>query len=197
MTGLAILLLLFALAGGAAIVFLLRRARAETDGAGTRGAAGEGPPVSAQQLAALAQPYRTLLGEAAGIQQELADRAGTAPPVLRAEITEMAARMFHLLQRALPRARHGTQLAEFLLRLTPDAEEYAETNAEAEKIAAELGEFVEQMRRLRGKVYAILSNAASLQADRRLQTDLDGALSDVQALEEAMSEAVEESAYLP
>jgi|SRR5690625_770468 len=194
MTGLAILLLLFVLAGGAAIYWLLGRAREE---AARSAAEQQLPPVSAQQLAALAQPYRSLLGEAVTIQQEMASRAGSAPAVLKTEIGELSRRMFQLVERALPRARHGTQLTDFLLRLAPGEPEYDANSEEAEKIAAELREFVEQMRRLRGKVYGILSNAASLQADRRLQTDLEGALSDVQALEEAMSEAVEESTLLP
>src|SRR5690625_3006024 len=193
MTGLTILLLLFALAGGAAVYVLLRRAQQE---AGTTARDASEPAVSAQELAALAQPYRTLLGEAVSIQQEMAERANKAPDVLKVEITEMAARMHRLVQRALPRARHGTQLTEFLLRLTPGEEEHDHNRKEADRISGELTDFLERMRRLRGKTYAILSNASALQADQRLQADLDDALSDVQTLEEAMSEAVEESQFL-
>ncbi|HLR46930.1 MAG TPA: hypothetical protein VK092_07205, partial [Deinococcales bacterium] len=75
-------------------------------------------------------------------------------------------------------------------------EEHDHNRKEADRISGELTDFLERMRRLRGKTYAILSNASALQADQRLQADLDDALSDVQTLEEAMSEAVEESQFL-
>lgn len=188
-----LLLILIVLAGVAAIVWLLNRAREES----ARPALERGePPVSAQELSALALPYRTQLGEAVTIQQEVAARAEKAPAVLRTEIRELAQRMYLLVRRALPRAKHGTQLKDFLLRLSPEDAEYEANRREADAIETELNTFVEQMRRVRGKVYGILSNAASLQADRRLETDLKDALSDVQSLEEAMSEAVKESTFL-
>src|SRR5690625_5672379 len=119
------------------------------------------PPVTAQELGALSLLYRTQLGEAVTIQQEVAQRADTAPAVLKQEISELSQRMFMLVQRALPRARHGTQLQDFLLRLTPTDPEYARNRQEADGIEAELAQFVEHMRRVRGKVYGILSKAAS------------------------------------
>lgn len=194
MTGLLLLAMLFVVAGIFAIWWLLGRSKKEASASRFEQ---QLPPVAPQELSALAQPYKTLLGEAVTIQQEVAQRAETAPPVLKREIAEISQRMHQLVQRALPRARHGTQLTEFVLRLTPDDPEYDANRNEAAQIGGEMESFVEQLRRLRGKVYGILSNAASLHADRRLQTDVDDALIDMQTLEEAMSEAVQESSRLP
>lgn len=193
MAGLTLLLILVVVAGAVAIYWLLNRSSAE---AARSPLEREEPPVSAQQLSALALPYRTQIGEAVTIQQEIQQRANSAPAVLKNEIEEMSQRMHLLVRRALPRAKHGTQLKDFLLRLTPDDPEYEANRTESEAIESELATFVDQLRRVRGKVYGILSNAASLQADRRLETDLRDALSDVQSLEEAMSEAVKESSFL-
>lgn len=193
MAGLTVLLIIILAAGGAAIYWLLNRAR--TEAARSRFER-ERPPVEAQELSPLAQPFKNLLGEAVTIQQEVARRAESAPAVLKNEIQGMSHRMYQLVQRALPRARHGTDLKDFLLRLTPDDPEFEANRQEASEIETELQTFVEQLRRVRGKVYGILSNAQSLHADRRLQTDLDDALADVQSLEEAMSEAVQESTFL-
>ena len=194
MTGLLLLAMLFVVAGIFAIWWLLGRSR---QAAGASRYEQQLPPVAAQELSALAQPYKSLLGEAVTIQQEVAQRAEAAPPVLKREIADISQRMHQLVQRALPRARHGTQLTEFVLRLTPDDPEYDANRSEAAQIGSEMESFVEQLRRLRGKVYGSLSNAASLHADRRLQTDVDDALIDMQTLEEAMSEAVQESSRLP
>src|SRR5690554_4719832 len=184
--GLAIVLFLIVLViGSAAVWYLFSRTRHGAPGAEQPHAA-----VSAQELSPLAQPYRILLGEAVTIQREVANRAETAPPTLRLEIDEMAGRMFRLVRRALPRAKHGTQLQDFLLRLTAADAEFEATKDEARLVEEELSVFVESMRRVRGKVYGILSNAASLEADRRLHTELADALSDVSLLEEAMAETV-------
>lgn len=193
MAGLTVLLIIIVAIGGVAIYWLLNKSKAEAERSRYEQ---DRPPVTAQELSPLAQPYKNLLGEAVSIQQEVADRAGSAPAILKYEIEGMSHRMFQLVQRALPRARHGTDLTDFLLRLTPEDPEYEANRREAGEIETELQNFVEQMRRVRGKVYGILSNAQSLHADRRLQTDLDDALADVQSLEEAMSEAVQESTFL-
>ena len=193
MAGLTVVLIVLVAAGVGAIYWLLNKSKAESEKSRFER---ERPPVEAQELSPLAQPYKNLLGEAVTIQQEIAQRAESAPSVLKSEIQGMSHRMFQLVQRALPRARHGTDLTDFLLRLTPEDPEYAANRQEAGQIETELQEFVEQLRRVRGKVYGILSNAQSLYADRRLQTDLDDALADVQSLEEAMSEAVQESTFL-
>src|SRR5690554_5437638 len=193
MAGLLILMLVLVAAGGFAVYWLLNKSSEQASRSTFQR---DLPPVAPQELSSLAQPFKSLLGEAVTIQQEVARRAAKAPHILRNEIEEMSQRMHHLVQRALPRARHGTQLTDFILRLTPDDPEYAANKQEAANIGKELETFVEQLRRLRGKVYGILSNAASMQADRRLQTDMADALSDVQSLEEAMSEAVQESTSL-
>src|SRR5690554_354051 len=156
MAGLIILMLVLIAAGGYAIWWLLAKSREE---AGRSRFERDKPPVEPQELSALAQPYKSLLGEAVTIQQEVSRRADTAPHVLRREIEEMSQRMHYLVQRALPRARHGTQLTDFLLRLTPEDPEYTANSTEAGQIEKELAIFVEQLRRLRGKVYGILSYA--------------------------------------
>src|SRR5690554_4781762 len=148
MAGLTVLLIIIAAVGAAAIFWLLSRSREEAERSRFEQ---ERAPVSPQELSPLAQPYKNLLGEAVTIQQEVATRARTAPSVLKYEIEGMSHRMFQLVQRALPRARHGTDLTDFLLRLTPDDPEYEANRKEAGEIETELQAFVEQMRRIRGK----------------------------------------------
>lgn len=188
------ILLILVVVGGITLYWLVTRSRDES-----RSGIPDSPPaaVSAQELAALAQPYRGLLGEAVAVQQELAGRARGAPETLRHELLEISDRVQRMVQRALPLARHGTQLMDFMLRLTPEDAEYAATKADADRIEDELREKSEQFRRLRGKVYGVLSNAASLSADRQLKSDLSDALSDVTLLEEALDDTLKETALLP
>ncbi len=177
---------------GAGLYVLVQKARQESDREPPR----HEPSVSPQELAVLSMPYRGLLGEAVAVESELASRAAEAPPVLRSELLEITSRVSRLVKRALPRAVHGTELTDFLLRLTPQDPEYEANTVEAARIEAELTNLAEQLRRVRGKVYGIISNAHSMSADRRLQTDLDDAVSDISMLEEAMNETIRETEFL-
>jgi hypothetical protein len=150
-----------------------------------------------QQLSALAQPYRNLLGEAVSIQQEVVLRSRVAPPSLRSELAELSQRMSRLVLQALPLAEHGTQLSEYLLQLRDDDAEQAATLAEAAELQGKLEQFLQQLKRIRGKVYAILSSAANLRADPQLERELADALADVADLDSALSETVRDMRFLP
>lgn len=141
--------------------------------------------VTAQDLSALAQPYRGYLGEALAIKQDVARQAAEAPASLSYELARLAQRLEFLVARALPRAQHGTRLSEYLLELTPDEAQYPTTKAAAEQVAADLASFVGTLRTLRGKVYQVLTDATQLGVDQQLGRDLDDALIEVSALEEA------------
>lgn len=187
---LIILGLLFAASVGGGLYWLLRVRGLDPSETGGP----ELPPaaVPPQKLSSLAQPYRNLLGEAVAIQQEVTLRSRIAPFTLKTELADLSQRMNQLVLRALPRAEHGTELSAYLLRLKPDEAEFAATSREAERIDQELRAFLEQLKRIRGRVYAILSSAANLKADPRLQADLAGTLADMTALEEALAETVQD-----
>lgn len=144
--------------------------------------------LTAPQLSALAQPYRSCLGEALAIQRDVAAQARRAPESLRYELESLAWRLERLVERALPRAQQGSRLAVYLLELHPDEPQYAATKTAAEALERELAELVETLRTLRGKVYQVLTDAAELAADPQLKRDLGDALIDVAALEEAFGE---------
>lgn len=149
--------------------------------------------VTPQQLAALAQPYRSMLGDAVEVQRDVAERVREAPAPLQAELTELARRLGRLNERAYPRALHGTRLASYLLQLAPDEPQHAETSAAAAKVKAELEGFLVTLKTLRGKVYQVLTDATALSADGQLSGDLHDALIDVEALEEAFRETRDDS----
>jgi hypothetical protein len=190
---LIILGLLVVAAIAAALYWLLKRPAMTGAGPGRQPQAAVPP----QKLSALAQPYRSLLGEAVSIQQEVVLRSRAAPAALGVELAELSARMNRLVLQALPLAEHGTQLSEYLLRLREDDPEYPDTVGEAARLETKLQEFLEQLKRIRGKVYAILSSAADLRVDPRLETELDDALADVADLEAALSETVRDVRLLP
>ena len=145
-------------------------------------------PVSPQVLSALAQPYRRLLGEAVAVQKDVAKQAANAPDALKRELSDLAARISLLVERALPRAQHGTHLVAYLLELTPDEPQHAQTKAAAATVEQELTAFVADLKTLRGKVYQVLTDATRLNTDSYLARDLDDALLEVTALEEAFGE---------
>ena len=144
--------------------------------------------VRAQDLSALAQPYRRYLGEAVSIQQDIGKQAHGAPQTLQYELTQLAQRVEHLVSRALPRAQYGTRLAAQLLELSPSEAQYAKTQSAAQEVETDLQAFVETLTTLRAKVYQVLSDVANLGADQQLTRDLDDALTEVSALEEAFRE---------
>lgn len=148
--------------------------------------------VSAQQLAALAQPFRRQIGEALEVQRDVAQHAVDAPHGLDAELRELSQRIALLLERAYPRARHGTKLAAYLLTLGADDPHRPETEAALARVEAELESFVTTFKALRGTVYQVLTNATSLGRDRTLGHDLDDVLIEVAALEEALRDSERE-----
>jgi hypothetical protein len=150
--------------------------------------AGGAAPVTPQQLAPLAQPYRGYLGEAVAIQREVRGHAERAPRALQYELGVLAWRVEQLVARALPRAQHGTELAAFLLRLAPDDPQRPATLRAAEQLEAELALFTARLKELRGKVYQVITDAEALAADTLISQELDDALLEVSALEAAFSE---------
>lgn len=145
-------------------------------------------PVSAQALSSLAQPFRRLLGEAVEIEREVARRTASAPKPVQRSLTDLALRLRRLVERALPRARHGTELAGYLLRLDQGEPQHQQTEQTIKEIERELTEFVAVLKKLRGKVYQILTDASRLGLDQGLKRDLDDAVMEVTALEEAFAE---------
>ena len=184
--GLALLLLLVLGLGVWGVVSGVRSSRART-----------APPLTPPMLSALAQPYRGLMGEALSVYDDVAAQAAGAPKALSRELNDVAVRVRLLVARALPRARHGTVLESYLLKLDPSEPQYAQTKRAAAEVEDELRGFVETLRTLRGKVYAVLTDAARLEADPRLDRDLEDALIEISALEEAFAETRAEVKGLP
>ena len=145
-------------------------------------------PVTPQELSGLAQPYRGYLGEALAVQQDIAAQAGHAPKSLQHELSTLAWRLEQLVRRALPRAQHGSRLAAYLLELREGEAQYEPTRAAAQRVEQDLASFVSTLRVLRGKVYQVMTDATTLTSDQRLAQDLDDALIDISALEEAFGE---------
>jgi len=145
-------------------------------------------PVSPQALSSLAQPFRRLLGEAVEIEREVVRRTASAPKPVQRSLSDLALRLRRLVERALPRARHGTELAGYLLRLDPGEPQYQQTEQTIKEIERELTEFVAVLKKLRGKVYQILTDASNLGLEQGLKRDLDDAVMEVTALEEAFAE---------
>ncbi len=144
--------------------------------------------VTPQELSGLAQPYKNLLGQAVKVHQEVATQAKQAQPALQQEFTELAFRLEMLVKRALPRAQLGTQLASQLLQLKPTEAQYAHTQASAKSIETELNHLLETLNTLKGKVYQVIADSAELSKDTYLKQDLEDALIEVGALEEAFKE---------
>jgi hypothetical protein len=144
--------------------------------------------VTPQDLSSLAQPYRTLMGEAVQIHRDVVGRAANAPRALQTDLTLLAHRIGMLVTRAMPRARHGTELSEYLLELTPSEPHYAQTQAEARAVEEELKHFLDTLKTLRGSLYSALSGASNLTKDTYLTKDLQDALLEVEGLEAAFRE---------
>lgn len=142
-------------------------------------------PVSPQELGALAQPYRRLLGEAVATEQDVQRQIETAPRAFRRSLQDIGARMHSMTRRALPRAQHGTRLTSYLLRLEPGEAQYRETKRAAQQVEDELEEFVATLNTLRAKVYQVLTDASRLALDDPLSDDLSDAMIEAEALVEA------------
>jgi hypothetical protein len=144
--------------------------------------------VTPQELSSLAQPYRTLMGEAVQIHRDVTERAAKAPSGMQTDLTLLAHRIGMLVTRAMPRARHGTELSEYLLQLSPSEPQYAQTQAEAAKVQGELNHFLDTLKTLRGSLYSALTGASNLTKDTYLTKDLQDALLEVEGLEAAFQE---------
>lgn len=153
--------------------------------------------VSPQVLSALAQPYKRYMGEAVAIHKDVTAQARHAPDALQYELKSLAERIGHLIERALPRAQHGTNLVAYLLELSPTEPQYEQTKQAATRVDTELNQFVEHLKTLRGKVYQVLTDATTLSEDSYLERDLQDALIEVEALEEAFSDVRTEVESLP
>jgi type II secretory pathway pseudopilin PulG len=147
--------------------------------------------VTPQDLSSLAQPYRTLMGEAVQIHRDVAERAAKAPSAMQTDLTLLAHRIGMLVTRAMPRARHGTELSEYLLELSPSEPQYAQTQGEATKVEEELNHFLDTLKTLRGSLYQALTGASNLTKDTYLTKDLQDALLEVEGLEAAFKETSE------
>ncbi len=145
--------------------------------------------VTPQELSALAQPFRRLLGEAVAIHKDLDLQAHEAPTALRQELLALSRRLERLIREAVPRARHGSRLAAFLLELGNDDPQRPRTEASIVEVTRELEGFVATLQAMRGKVYQILTDASALAIDSDMGSELEEALSDVEAMEEAFEEA--------
>jgi len=148
--------------------------------------------ITPQELSSLAQPFKNLLGEAVSIYKDVKSQADNSPRAIRKELEDLSFRIGNLTNRALPRARHGTSLAEYLLGLEPNEAQYQTTLAAKQEVENELKEFVENLKIMRGKVYHVLTEATSLQKDSYLSRDLDDALIEISALESAFAELDDE-----
>jgi hypothetical protein len=144
--------------------------------------------VTPQDLSSLAQPYRSLMGEAVQLHRDVTERAKTAPLAMQTELTLLAYRVGMLVTRAMPRARHGTELSEYLLQLRPEEPQYAQTQTEAAEIEEELNHFLDTLKTLRGSLYAALMGASNLTKDTYLTKDVQDALLEVEGLEAAFRE---------
>jgi hypothetical protein len=144
--------------------------------------------IGPQQLSGLAQPYRGLMGEAYEIYQDVHKQSQKAPKMLARELSIMAERMQHLISRALPHAQHGTDLAGLLVKLKASDPHFDDAMQAAKATQADLEQFVDNLKLLRGKVYKVITDASKLGSDKTLAQDLDDALIDISALEEAFAE---------
>lgn len=145
-----------------------------------------------QELSSLAQPFKNYMGEAVSIHKDVLNQAKNSPKAIRHELVLLAQRIDNLIKRAMPRAKHGTSLAEYMLRLNKGEAQYIATEEAKEEVEQDLAEFVENLKILRGKVYQVLTDATSLQKDAYLAKDLDDALIEITALESAFSELNDE-----
>ncbi len=147
--------------------------------------------IEPQALTALANPYRQLMAEAVDIEREVYRQVRGAPASLQSQLGEVAGRISRLIVAALPQARQGSALLGYLLRLKEGEAEYKETQNAASSIESELRDLVASLRRLRAKVYSVLTGAAQLGAGSDFKAELDDSLFELEALEAAFKEVRE------
>jgi hypothetical protein len=192
MNGLLTIIVLAIVAATLYGVFVgIRRSRALSSGSSRTKTLDLEQQVTPQDLSSLAQPYRTYMGEAVQIHREVAERAAKAPSAMQTDLTLLAHRIGMLVTRAMPRARHGTELSEYLLELSPSEPQHAQTQAEAKNVEEELKHFLDTLKTLRGSLYQALTGASNLTKDTYLTKDLQDALLEVEGLEAAFREVGE------
>ncbi|MEM6428951.1 MAG: hypothetical protein AAF708_06890 [Deinococcota bacterium] len=148
--------------------------------------------LSAQTLSALADPYRGIMYEALGCLNDIRSQLDNAPPSLRHNLADMAARVEGILSRALPRARHGSQLIAYLQRLTRDkkastsdsVDARAKLEHQAHDIETELRDLLAQLVTLRHKSYQILGDAARIDIGASNARELQDVMFELDALED-------------
>lgn len=142
------------------------------------------PTVSPQALAALAEPYRSLLGEAVQLERTLNAEIEQAPEVLRPSLGELSGRVARVLEPAYRKAQQGTQLQAQLLRLEPSDPQHAAAAERARSIEQELRDLTDQTRDLYSRTLRVIDEAQRLEPHADPQHELSEAMDQVTALEE-------------
>ncbi len=153
----------------------------------SRQAAAQQSRLSAQHLSGLAEPYRGIMYEALACLKDIRKQSDNASPALKRRLQDIAARIEASLERALPRAQHGSRLQGYFVRLekqTVSADQHPELKQQAQDIERELRELLEQLMTLRDKSYQVLGQAAKLDFDQVSNRELQDALFELDALEE-------------
>ena len=143
--------------------------------------------LSAQHLTGLAEPYRGMMYEGLTCLKDIRKQSETASPALKRRLQDIAARIETSLERALPRAQHGSRLQGYFVRLekqTISADQHPELKQQAQDIEQELRELLGQLMTLRDKSYQVLGQAAKLDFDQVSSRELQDALFELDALEE-------------
>ncbi|MEM7735089.1 MAG: hypothetical protein AAF267_04800 [Deinococcota bacterium] len=159
----------------------------------SREAAAGKSKLSAQALSALAEPYRGIMYEALSCLHDIHSQLDNVSPSLRRNLADMAIRVEGILERALPRARHGSQLVAYLQRLSrnqnassniTDDEAKAKLRQQANDIETELRDLLAQLVTLRHKSYQVLGDAARIDIGASNARELQDVMFELDALED-------------
>lgn len=151
----------------------------------SREAAAQQSRLSAQHLSGLAEPYRGIMYEALTCLKDIRKQSENASPALKRRLQDIAMRVEDSLERALPRAQHGSRLQGYFVRMARQASAaQPELQQQAQDIETELRELLTQLMTLRDKSYQVLGQAAKLDFDQVSQRELQDALFELDALEE-------------
>jgi chromosome segregation ATPase len=151
----------------------------------SREAAAQQSRLSAQHLSGLAEPYRGIMYEALTCLKDIRKQSNNASPALKKRLQDIATRVEDSLERALPRAQHGSRLQGHFARMERQAAAaQPELQQQAQDIETELRELLTQLMTLRTKSYQVLGQAAKLDFDHVSQRELQDALFELDALEE-------------
>jgi hypothetical protein len=156
----------------------------------SRKAAAQQSRLSAQHLTGLAEPYRGIMYEALSCLKDIRKQSENTSPALRRRLQDIAVRIEDSLERALPRAQHGSRLQGYFVRLerqssaNKNADQQPELQQQAQEIERELRDLLAQLMTLRNKSYQVLGQAAKLDFDQVSSRELQDALFELDALEE-------------